>query len=447
MLNIKEIVIASKGKLLNGNENSVVKSYRIDSREVEILDFFIPIKGEKIDSHKFLEDISSKGAIGFFLEESYYDKNIDIINDIISKYKDINIILVENSLKALYEIGKYNRSIHMNIPVIAITGSVGKTSTKEIISSVFETEYNVLKTYKNFNGYIGLSLMLLMLENQDIAILEHGIDVKGEMNLLASSSKPTYSVITNIGMSHIENFGSRENIGNEKLIIADYTEKLVYVNGEDDILNNTANSKYYLSEIEDILQNGNQTTYYTKIYNDKTKIEINEYGNHNIFNSLVAIRIAEKFNMDKNNIVKGIKNYRNYGRRFEVKNLKSGKILVDDTYNASFDSFKSGLESLTSFNMKKIVILGDILETGKYAEQLHRNVGKLFKNINVDEVITIGNNAKFINIEASKYVRTKYYEDKIDIIKYINSIKEKDIVVYLKASNGMKFIDIVNKIN
>ena len=447
MLNIKEIVIASKGKLLNGNENDIVKSYKIDSREVEKLDFFIPIKGDKINSHKFLFDISEKGAIGFFLEKKYYIENKENINKIITKYKDINIIIIENSLKALYEIGKYNRSIHMNIPIIAVTGSVGKTSTKEMIASIFETKYNVLKTYKNFNGYIGLSLMLLMLENQDVAILEHGIDSKGEMELLANASKPTYSVITNIGMSHIENFGNRENIGIEKLIISKYTEKLVYVNGEDDILKNTNKDKYYLNEINDIKQEKNKISYYTNIYNERSKVEINECGKHNIFNSLVAIRISEKFNIEKYNIIQGIKNYKNFERRFEVKNLNSGKILIDDTYNASFDSFKSGLESLNSFKEKKVVILGDILEVGTYAEKLHRNVGKLFKNIKVDEVITFGNNSKFINLEANKYVKSKHYESKEEIISYINNIKYKNIVIYLKASNGMKFKDIVDKIN
>ena len=450
MLSIKQVLKATNGILLNGDDNTKIKSYKIDSREINKNDFFIPIKGKKVDSHIYLDKVVLLGVIGFFLEETFYDKNKDYIDKIIKENNSINIIIVKDTLKALYEIGKYNRSLHMDIPVIAVTGSVGKTSTKEMISSIFEKEYKVLKTYKNFNGYIGLSLMLLMLDDQDIAVLEHGIDVIGEMKLLAQASKPTYSVITNIGMSHIENFETKENIAKEKLIISDYTEKEVFINGEDDLLsrcNGERYVKYYLNEIKDINQKENITKYKTKIYNKFTDIIINEYGKHNIYNSLVAIKIAEKFNIKVEKIIKGIGEYKNFSKRFEVKGLSSGKIIIDDTYNASYDSFKSGLESLENFKKKIIVVLGDILETGKYAEQLHTNVGKLFSYIKVEEVITYGDNSKYINKEASKYVCAKQFDTKEEIIKYLNDKKEKGLLIYFKASNGMKFSDIVEKID
>ena len=450
MLNIKQIVEATKGKLLNGNENTIIRSYKIDSREVTKNDFFIPIKGEKVDSHIFLDKVSSLEISGFFLEEKFYTENKKYIEEIINKYKNINIVIVNDSLKALYEIGKYNRSLHLDIPVIAVTGSVGKTSTKEMIANIFQTKYNVLKTYKNYNSYIGLSLMLLMLENQDIAILEHGIDVIGEMKLLSESSRPTYSVITNIGMSHIENFKSKENIAREKTIIANYTKEDIFINGDDSVLEKYDDSKfkkYYLSNISNLTKNNNLITYNVQIYNNNYEVKINEYGNHNILNSLVAIKLAEKFNIDVENILRGISNYRNFNKRFEVIKLSSSKILIDDTYNASYDSFKSGLESLESFNNPKIVILGDILETGEYAEELHRNVGKLFNYIKVQEVLTFGDNAKYINEESKKYIDSKHFQKKEEIVEYINSKCEKDLLLYFKASNGMKFSEIVDKIN
>lgn len=450
MLNIKEIVDASQGVLLNGNEMTLVKSYKIDSREVTKSDFFIPIVGEKVDSHKFLNIILKNKPCGFFLSDDYYNNNIEEIKDIIAKY-DVCIVKVKDTLKALYDIGKYNRSKHMDIKVVAVTGSVGKTSTKEMIADVLETKYNVLKTYKNFNGYIGLSLMLLQLENQDIAVLEHGIDCIGEMDYLADASKPNVSIITNIGMSHIEHFKNQDNIFKEKLSICKYTAEKIFVNKDDKYLTNITNNNkisfYSFNEIKNIKYFNGETNYKIDIDNKKIHVKINDYGDHNIINSLVAIKIGIFFQIEMEEILKGISNYRNFSRRFELIKLDSGKTIIDDTYNASYDSFKSGIESLKKIKGEKILILGDILETGDFSKEIHKNVGKLFKNSpsSFKEIITFGENSKNINEEASKFLKSSHYDKKEDIVKYVNSFNDK-IIIYLKASNGMNFNEIIEKI-
>lgn len=446
MLNLNEINTATKGDLINGNENTLIKRYKIDSREVEKNDFFIPIVGEKVDSHKFILSIMKNKPVGFFVSEEYYNNNMDEIKGIIKEYNDICIIKVKDTLKALYEIGKYNRSKHMDIKLIGVTGSVGKTSTKEMISNVVETKYNVLKTYKNFNGYIGLSLMLLQLENQDVAILEHGIDYIGEMDQLAEASRPDISIITNIGMSHIEHFKTQENILKEKINICKYTKDKIFVNSDDKLLSGLKNDKitpYSFKEITNINNNIDSVEFNVNEIN----VKINEYGNHNLINSLVAIKVGLYLNIETDKILEGISKYKNFNRRFEVYKLKSGKTIIDDTYNASYDSFKSGIESLSYFSGNKILILGDILETGEFAEHIHRKVGKIFKEYNGKfiEVITYGENAKYINEESKKYLKSKHYENKDEIVEYLNKL-DNTYTIYLKASNGMKFDEIIKKL-
>ncbi len=449
MLSIQEILNATNGNLLSGSKDEVIKEYEIDSRKVNENMFFIPIVGEKVDAHTYILDVVSQGAVGFFIESNYEKKD-----EVIKKSLDINnklcIIEIKNSVKALHDIAKFNREKHLNIPLIAVTGSVGKTSTKEIISSVLETEYTVLKTEKNFNSEIGLPLMLLKLENQDVAVLEHGISNIGEMKYLVEASKPNMAVITNIGTSHIEFLKTKKNIYKEKLDIAKGMDGKLFVNGDDELLKETKISNtdtYSISEASKIIYSKLGVEFDCNIYGELSTITINQYGKHNIYNSIVAIRIGEIFNITKNNILKGIANYKNYDRRFEVINLENGITLIDDTYNASFDSMKSGLDTLNMMrDCYKIAILGDMLELGEYSKSSHENVGLLFSNYNINELLTFGDRSLDIYNKASKYINAKHFELKEDIVKYLKKLEKKNLVIYFKASNGMKFNEIIEKL-
>lgn len=457
MLNIKEIIESTKGKHINGDLNIIPTEYVIDSREVSKNDFFVPIVGQNTDSHKYIIECVKKGIIGFFIESNYIDKE-NIIKEVINLNKEICIVEVEKTSDALYEAAKYNRNKHIDIPVVAVTGSVGKTSTREMIASVLKKEYNLLITKKNYNSYIGLYLMLLKIKDQDICVLEIGIDRFGEMDILTEIVKPDVAVITMIGTAHIGIFKNKENIFKEKLNITNGIKGLskLIVNGDDNFLNQLINTKKYsvekysMNEVEKIdIQNDN-LEFETKIYNEMKKIKISEIGKHNIYNALSAIKVAEIFKMKSDNIIKGIEEYRNFSKRLEKKYIGDNILIIDDTYNASIDSMISGLESVNNLKGgRKIAVLGDMFELGEYSDELHIEIGKKFKDLNFDCLYTLGGAAKNISIEAKKYMNKDsvfVFEDKKKLVDFLKNNLIKNDIVYFKASNGMKFFEIIEEL-
>lgn len=300
-----------------------ITSYKIDSREVNS-DFFIPLPGERTDGHKYLDMVIDNGCIGFFVSKDKID-NLDI-KCFLKRNKDLIIIEVEDTLKALHRIGEYNRNIHINIPIVAVTGSVGKTSTREIISSVLSQERKVITTEKNMNSNIGLSLMVLKLKDQDVGIFEAGIDFVGEMDILTNILKPEVAVITNIGTSHIGKFGSRDIIYQEKTKIANglINKKILLLNKDDSYLreykNREVNIQYFsIDDAKNIKINNDYIEFDTYIYNKLEHLKINDIGEHNVLNSLIAIKIGQIYNISSQDIIKGIDRYRNFSRRMENK--------------------------------------------------------------------------------------------------------------------------------
>lgn len=447
MLSIEEIVKASNGKLIQGKIDKLVKGYEIDSRIIEKEEFFIPLPGEHSDGHIYIESVAKKGAIGSFYQKG---KDIDL-----EKIKEINsdfaIIEVEDPLKAMQDIARYNREKHINIEAISITGSVGKTSTREMVASVFKTYLNPLVTEKNYNGHIGLPLMALKIENQDIIILETGIDFVGEMNLLGGILKPSCAVVTNIGTSHIGKLGSRDIIFREKTNIANslQNKKKLLLNKDDDYLinykNDNANIIYYsMNDAKNIVYLDNSIEYDTLIYNKEEHIIVNAIGNHNILNSLVAIKLAEIYNIPTEYILKGIKNYSNFARRMEK--IKLGEVtIIDDTYNASSSSTKSGILTIDKLHYdRKIVVLADILELGDYARSEHEKLAQVFKDVKIDAIIAYGENMKYLCQMAKNDVPNVYwYEKKEDVEKKIREEMKAGDLIYFKGSNAMKVNEIV----
>lgn len=456
MLNIKEIIKASRGILINGNENVIPKNYNIDSRSINNGDFFVPIIGENVDGHKFILDAVKKGAIGFFISNDYINKK-SVIEKSIKVNKNICIIEVENSEKALCNIAEYNRIKHINIPIVAITGSVGKTSTREMIASVLSEKYNVLVTEKNYNSIIGLPIMLLKLDNQDVCILEAGINHFEEMDLLSRLLKPDICVITNIGVAHIGIMGSKENIFKEKIKITNNIKgiKKVIVNGDDEYLSNINSLdynviRYSLKDIENKLIDTKGIGFETKIYDKNYKININQIGNHNVQNALMAIKVGEIFNIEPKKIVSGISKYKNFKGRLEIVNIKDNVTLIDDTYNASIDSMKSGLITVNDLKSnRKIAVLGDMLELGEYSKNIHLQVGKIFKDLKYDMLYTLGNESKNIALSASKYIDKNNiicFNTKEELEEKLKSVIKSGDIIYFKASNAMRFSDIVKNL-
>lgn len=456
LLNIKEIVVASNGILINGNDSLIPSDYKIDSRELRENEFFIPIIGENEDGHKYIVDIVKKGAIGFFISKSCINKE-KIINESLNLNPDVCIVEVQDPEKSLRDIAMYNRNKHLNIPVVAITGSVGKTSTREMIASVLSEKYTLLVTEKNYNSIIGLPIMLLKMDKQDICVLEAGINHIGEMDILSKLLKPDVCVITNIGNAHIGIMGSRDNIFKEKMKITNNIKGLknVIVNGDDEYLSNLDSKeynliKYSLKDISNKIIEKDFIKFDTSIYNKNYTVTINQIGNHNIQNALSAIKVGEVFNLEGQEIINGIGKYKNFSGRLEIKNIKENITIIDDTYNASIDSMKSGLITVNDLDgIRKIAVLGDMLELGEYSKKIHLEVGEIFKTVKYDFLYTLGEEAKNIALTAKKYMGSKHvksFNSKCELEKEIkNNMKAGDII-YFKASNAMKFSDIITEL-
>ena len=408
-LSIKNIIEATKGKLLVGNEEYVCMSYSKDTRTIKEGDCYIGIKGETFDGNLFWEKALENGASTVIVQ------NVQIEDEKLKKWADKNIIKVEDTLEALYSIARYKRSLY-NIPVIAITGSVGKTSTKDIVANVVSKKYKTLKTEGNNNNNIGLPLTILRLQDEEVAVIEMGMNHFGEISLLTSIAKPTICIITNIGTSHIGNLGSRENILKAKLEILEGSKKeAVIINNDNDLLH-----KWY----EENKENYNIKTYGIKEQSDIMAKEIKLEENKSTF-----------FELTK--------------KRMDIVELKNGIKIINDAYNASLESMAASLKVLSEFKERKIAVLGDMFELGDFSEELHKKVGKEVVKNNIDILIACGENARYIADVARESANKEnvYYLRKTEEIKPLleKIVKNNDVILF-KASNGMKFYKIAEEV-
>ena len=455
-LSIKNIIEATKGKLLVGNEEYVCMSYSKDTRTIKEGDCYIGIKGETFDGNLFWEKALENGASTVIVQ------NVQIEDEKLKKWADKNIIKVEDTLEALYSIARYKRSLY-NIPVIAITGSVGKTSTKDIVANVVSKKYKTLKTEGNNNNNIGLPLTILRLQDEEVAVIEMGMNHFGEISLLTSIAKPTICIITNIGTSHIGNLGSRENILKAKLEILEGSKKeAVIINNDNDLLHkwyeeNKENyniKTYGIKEQSDIMAKEikleeNKSTFTCKINNVEEKINVPVGGEHFILNALCAITVGEVLKIEEDKIKEGIESFELTKKRMDIVELKNGIKIINDAYNASLESMAASLKVLSEFKERKIAVLGDMFELGDFSEELHKKVGKEVVKNNIDILISCGENARYI----ADVAREKMDKENVYILRKTEEIKpllEKIVknndVILFKASNGMKFYKIAEEV-
>lgn len=455
---VKDIIRICKGKLLCGNEEEICENFSRDSREINKGDIYLGIKGERFNGSNFYIEALKKGAKGCILQD------IEINEEDINKYKDKFIIIVENVVKALQEIAKYKRSLY-NIPVIGITGSVGKTSTKDIIASVMATKYNVLKTEGNYNNEIGLPLTILKLKEHDALVLEMGMSAFGEISLLTDIAKPTTAVVTIIGSSHIGELGSRENILKAKLEILEGLDKngALITNNDNDLLNlwnlnNSDNHKHITYGIENksiinaknIYIGEDRSSFEIEINGAKYTVKVPVAGKHFIYNSLAAIAVGLENNIEIEKIIEGISKFSLTKRRMEIIKNKNNVTIINDCYNASYESVKVALEYLSNTKTnRKIAVLGDVLELGEFSKQMHKKMGEEVVNNNIDILVTVGNEAKFIANKVkseNKNILVYSFDNNVDASNLLKEIMQENDIVLVKASNGMHFEEIVDAI-
>ena len=458
-MKIKEILQATKGKLIQGNEEEEINEFCRDTRIIKEGDAYIGIKGENFDGNTLWKNAFENGASTVILQ------GIDFSKENLEKYKNENIIVVEDTIEALADIATYRRMLFgKDFPVIGVTGSVGKTSTKDIIANVVSQKYKTLKTQGNNNNNIGLPFAIFNLKDQEAAVIEMGMNHFGEISKLTKIAKPTISVITNIGTSHIGNLGSRENILKAKLeILEGMDKKVLVINNDNDLLH-----KFYLenkdveihtygieneSEVtaENIVLNENESEFVCNIKGEKFNVKVPVGGIHFVYNALCAATVGTLLGLSKEQIENGIKTFELTKKRMDITELKNGVTIINDSYNASFESMQASLKYLSGLNAKrKIAVLGDMFELGEYSKELHEKVGKEVVKNKIDILVCCGDSAKYIVNMAKKEGMPKekvfYFDNKEQIEKFIRENAQNGDSVLFKASNGMKFFNIVENL-
>lgn len=454
LLSLKDIQTVTNGIIIMCSHNDFVDNICTDSRKAKELDLFIPLVGETFDGHDFIKDAIKKGVKTVLASR---------INENFKSFEGVNIILVQDTLKALHDIVKVHIAKY-DIPRIGVTGSTGKTSTKDFIYSVLKQKYNVLRNEGNLNNHIGLPLTLNLLSSaHEVAVLEMGMSNLGEIDVLADIVRPHIAVITNIGFSHIENLKTQENILKAKMEITNYFEdnNVLILNGDDKFLkqiyDKKSKFKTYLVgigehnhiraiNIKDFGLSG--ITFDVLIENKQVTFKLVVPGYHNIYNALLAIAAGLLMKIEPNLIQEGICKYEGSKMRLNISSIKNNIKVINDSYNASPDSMKAALTVLSKIDAKrKIAVLGDMLEMGEYAEKCHYSVGKEVLVGAVDMLITVGRTAEFIAKGAidigfsSK--NTFICQNNNDVIEHLRRVLSEGDVILIKGSRGMKMEEIV----
>ena len=439
-ISIHEIAEWCNGQLLEKSKVENIKSVSINSKKIGGNCLFIPLKGQNADGHSFVNDAFKNGAVASLWErKNKIPENTHCL------------VLVEDTLAALQEIAKNYRK-KFNIPVIGVTGSVGKTTTKEMIYSVLSAEMDVLKTEGNYNGQIGMPLSLLNMESHhEAAVIEMGISEFGEMDRLAEIARPSMGVITNIGISHIENLKTRENIREEKLKILKNYEGRYFLNGDNPLLADLDSDKFkdivyfglngaYQYRAEDISSDGKSTEFVLVAPDFKENVSIPCLGIHNVYNALAAISVALSMGMYFDDIKRGLLNFEGVKMRQQILNI-DGVNIIDDSYNASPDSVKSSISVLRAMRSegRNIVVMSDMLELGEDSKKIHYDLGKYIAVEGIDILVTTGELAKFIHDGASDAalpIKTIHCENNDQAAERVYNLLKKGDKVLIKGSRG-----------
>ena len=430
-----------------------VHGVTIDSRTVTEGCLFIPLKGEKVDGHRFVESAIERGAAASFWQQ-----------DIPNPPSGLPLIMVENTEKALQELAREYRN-QLNIRVVGVTGSNGKTTTKDMTASILSTTYKVHKTSGNFNNHLGLPLTILsMEEDTEAAVLEMGMSSRGEIEFLSKMAKPDVAIITNIGESRLLDLGSREEIANAKLEIVEglpHNGVLIY-HGDEPLLQSRigkfpelqvrsfgrteGNDLYPLS-----ISHEEDSTYFT-IAGEGDAYELPVLGNHNVQNALAAILAARELDVPEKNIREGLKQIQITNMRMEMVEGFNKQKIINDAYNASPTSVKAAIELLEGLSgfKRKILVLGDMLELGPKEKDFHLKIGELISPDHIDKVYTFGTLAESIAEGAEKAFSQENVRSFTNKQLLIDELKEStgpDDIILVKASRGMKLEEVVQALS
>ncbi|MBS4534331.1 UDP-N-acetylmuramoyl-tripeptide--D-alanyl-D-alanine ligase [Clostridium sp. D2Q-14] len=451
---LKEIENMIKGQELNNEYNDVyIKGVSTDTRTIKNEQLFIPIIGENFDGHEFIKKAIENGAIATLWDKKHPIPDIDF-----------PFILVDNTLKAIQNLSKAYRD-QLDIKVVGITGSNGKTSTKDILSSILNTKYKTYKTQGNLNNELGVPLTLLSLEEDiDFAVIEMGMSSLGEIELLTNLASPNVAIITNIGTAHLQELKTKDNIIKAKLEIVKGLKSngLFVYHGDDRDLKNAVNT-LDIPQKQITFGKNDTNDYVVKMLScnidglnfkiksiDSPKLFLPMLGNHQIFNASSAIAVARHFGLSFDMINKGLTNIELTGMRSELIH-GNGFDILNDSYNSNPDSTKAALNTITSLDnyTQKIIVFGDMLELGEEEINMHKEIGKKIDFTKIDYLFTFGDLAKYAAEEAkNKTSKEKVlsFNDKSKLIDTLKEILKDNSIILLKGSRGMKLEEIAKNL-
>lgn len=431
---------------------TVVKGVCFDTRKIQPGNLFVPLIGQR-DGHDYVLEALAKGAAAALWQIGRPKPE-----------EGLPLIEVEDTLEALQKLAHAYRN-ELPVRIVGITGSNGKTTTKDLLASLLGTTYNVHKTAGNLNNHIGLPMTLLeMDERTEMAVLEMGMSGRGEIELLSRIAEPEAAIVTNIGESHLLQLGSREEIARAKTEILSGLKPdgfFVY-NGDEPLIERVMPEmpqpvsmlryRFGASDSNDIypvgvMQDGDGTHFQTNLPGARS-LFVPLLGLHNVVNALAAIAVAKFMGVSDDEIEQGLKGVELTSMRIEPVKLKSGVLVLNDAYNASPTSMQAGLALLTDLKgfSRKFAILGDMLELGSREEEFHREIGRAIEPENVDGVFTYGRLARYVAEEAAKRLgedKVQAFDDKSELIRKLRGLLKEGDAVFVKGSRGMRLEEVV----
>ncbi|MBE6827746.1 MAG: UDP-N-acetylmuramoyl-tripeptide--D-alanyl-D-alanine ligase [Ruminococcaceae bacterium] len=431
------------GGTLEGDAGILIDNVSIDSRQINGTTLFFAIVGERFDAHGFIPDVEKNGAAAVVCH-----KKVEC---------GIPVIYVEDTKKAFLELAKnYRKSLP--VTVIGLTGSVGKTTTKEMTYAVVSKKFNAIKTQGNLNNEIGLPRTLFTLdETHNAAVIEMGMSAFGEISALTKTALPDIGIITNIGVSHIEHLGSRDGILKAKLEILDGMKKgsPLILNIDNDKLSEVKRDDYRIVgfgidsknadvRAENIEEKESETRFDVLFDGKKQSVTIPTVGIHNVYDALAAFTAGLELGIEPTLIAEALSEYEPSGMRQRIKKI-NGITVIEDCYNASPDSQRAAINALKSVSAERtIAVLGDMLELGDYSDTAHREIGIYAADKKVDLLFTYGTEAQKICSEAAdRGVKAKAFTDKAELFNSLKETLKKGDAVLFKASRGMKLEEVI----
>ncbi len=461
-MTVGEILNACGGKLLAGTPETKVRYFSIDSRDIPEGALFVPLIGEKVDAHRFLGDVRAKGAAAAFTSEGdpFAEERAAAGGG------DMALIAVEGTVRALQDAGARVWD-GIRIPLVAVTGSVGKTTTREMAAAAFSAGFRTFRTPNNNNGQLGVPLTMMKIgEEDELAVIEMGMSIPGEMTRISRVARPDAVIFTNVGVAHIEQLGSRENIMAEKLHIQDCMPEgsVLFLNGDDDLLRHCTLREGFRKVLygttpdsdcwaEDIRLKNGCARFTAVIRGERIPVALGVYGKHQVLNAMAALTAADWFGVDRALAAEKLGEFRGYRHRQQIFEHR-GIVVVDDSYNASPQSMKAGLEILGAMEIpgRRIAVLGDMKELGPDAAEMHRETGEwLAEQKAADLLYVLGPMAAELARGAERAgfpaERIRCFEERQELGDVLEKEAREGDAVLFKGSNSMKLFELADKMS